>query len=256
MSEDNTKPKELVMCVHHKAFDNLMEKHGLKVTEACMLLYSMPGCVMMIDRNIVENDPNLLQIVTYTILRAEGKILAYKRGKSGGETRLHERYSIGVGGHVNMNDVMRAITFTAANKQLTDPIWQCMVRELNEELVLTADNDFRVQNIPVIYDDSNEVSTVHAGFANVVDLPTMDHAKAKEDCIEDLQWVTLEELQSPEWQQKLESWSNVAVVSLVEAANLKKVADETMVAANLNPENSDSVKGETSGEEEQLPSES
>lgn len=254
MSEDTNKPKELVMCVHHKAFDNLIAQHGLQVTEACMLLYSMPGCVMMIDRALVENDPNLLQIVTYTVLRAEGKILVYKRGKSGGETRLHERYSIGVGGHVNMNDVMRAITFTAANKQLTDPIWQCMVRELNEELVLTADNDFRVQNIPVIYDDSNEVSIVHAGFANVVDLPTMEHAKAKEDCIEDVQWLTLEELQTPEWQQKLESWSNIAVKSLVEAANLKKVADEVMADANITTGNSDSAKDETPGEEEQLPS--
>ena len=32
------------------------------------------------------------------------KILRYRRGKGGGETRLHGLYSVGVGGHISEED--------------------------------------------------------------------------------------------------------------------------------------------------------
>lgn len=249
MSEDTTKPVELVMCVQHKAFDYLREKYKLDATAAVFLLYSTPGCVIMIDRAIAESNPDLLQIVTYMILRAEGKILVYKRGKSGGEHRLHNQYAVGVGGHVNMSDVMRTVISSVETKTIPDSIWHCAVRELHEELILTTANVFRAQPLPVIYDDSSEVSSVHVGVSYVLDLDSMEFAKSKEDCIEDVQWLTLEELQSPEWEQKLESWSNIAVKYLVEASNLQNDVASTN-------KNSNSTKDKMPVEEEQLPVES
>lgn len=211
MSEEEKQP-ELVMCVHQAAFKQLSE--SIDKSTAIMLLYGMPGCTMMLDRNIVENEPRLLQLITYTIISSEGKYLVYRRGKSGGEERLHSLYSIGIGGHVNMEDVCNAMGRTAKTGSATDPIWQCMVRELREELNMPDEMKISMTALPAIYDDSSDVSKVHIGVSSIINMEKQDMVTPKEDCIEDMQWLTLEELQSDVWKSKLESWSNIAVVHI------------------------------------------
>src|SRR4030042_1667445 len=57
-------------------------------------------------REAAEKDPILKQIIPYGVIRSmEGKVLTYRRTKSSGEGRLHNKASIGIGGHINLDDM-------------------------------------------------------------------------------------------------------------------------------------------------------
>src|SRR2546428_6358723 len=59
-------------------------------------------------RASVEEDPSFKQIIPYLIVRHRGRLFLVQRSTEGGETRLHGKYSIGVGGHINRGDRGRA----------------------------------------------------------------------------------------------------------------------------------------------------
>ena len=51
-----------------------------------------------------ETDPSWKQLIPYLVLRDGERIFLMRRTKAGGDERLHDRYTIGVGGHVNPED--------------------------------------------------------------------------------------------------------------------------------------------------------
>ena len=66
--------------------------------------FMKPGVASFMDREAAENDPSHKQIIAYAIFCHQGRILHYTRGGSGGEARLHDKGSIGIGGHINPVD--------------------------------------------------------------------------------------------------------------------------------------------------------
>src|SRR2546426_4017693 len=77
-------------------------------------------------RASMEEDPSFKQIIPYLIVRHRGRLFLVQRSTEGGETRLHGKYSIGVGGHINRGDVEGALDVIAAG----------LKRELEEELLI------------------------------------------------------------------------------------------------------------------------
>src|SRR2546422_4245046 len=55
----------------------------------------------------VEEDPSFKQIIPYLLVRHRGRLFLVQRSTEGGETRLHDKYSIGVGGDTNRGGVDR-----------------------------------------------------------------------------------------------------------------------------------------------------
>jgi len=54
-----------------------------------------------IERPRAEEDPTYRQIIPYALVRYRGRYLLMRRTQGGGEARLHNRYTLGVGGHIN-----------------------------------------------------------------------------------------------------------------------------------------------------------
>jgi predicted NUDIX family phosphoesterase len=108
------------------------------------------------ERGSVEEDESLKQIIPYIVFRFQDKFFVYKRLKRGGEKRLHNLYSIGIGGHINPIDCVK-------NNIITD----AMRREFEEEVDYTHKYSFRV--IGYINDDSNPVGRVHFGIVFLVE---------------------------------------------------------------------------------------
>src|SRR4051795_4496358 len=52
-------------------------------------------------RSAMEVDPSFKQIIPYLVLRDGERYFLMRRTKAGGDARLHDRWSIGVGGHLN-----------------------------------------------------------------------------------------------------------------------------------------------------------
>lgn len=153
------------------------------------------------DREKAEKDPTHKQIIPYTIVQNihSKRILAYKRTKKGGEGRLHDKWSIGIGGHMNPED-------RQYNGQ--PEYMNAMARELKEEIGVT---DGRAALIGTLYDPSNSVGEVHFGVV-VAFLVSDDVIESNEDAIDkDLKWVTLKEgLELP----NLENWSKLILKEL------------------------------------------
>jgi len=120
-------------------------------------------------RALVENDPSLKQIIPYLMVRCQDQLFLFQRLGTGGEARLHGKYSIGVGGHINRSDVDGA----------ADVVAEGLRRELEEELVLEGPWSARL--VGVLNDDSNAVGQVHFGLVHVVKVvrPTVKVRESK-----------------------------------------------------------------------------
>lgn len=109
------------------------------------------------ERAYAETAPHLKQIIPYGVVVSGGRVLLLKRLAKGGEKRLHDKLSIGVGGHINPCDA------EAGRPGLLDAATH---RELAEELVF--DRIASLRSVGILNDDSNPVGAVHLGLVQVV----------------------------------------------------------------------------------------
>ena len=105
-----------------------------------------------LPRPAMEVDREWKQVIPYLVLRDADRYFLMRRTKAGGDARLHDRYSIGVGGHLNPGDVDLA---------------GGLRREWREELVSDFEPEFQL--VGLLNDDTTEVGSVHVGAVYVTD---------------------------------------------------------------------------------------
>ncbi len=115
-----------------------------------------------VEREHAERDCSLKQVIPYSIVVRDGEVLLLRRTKSGGDSRLFDKLSIGVGGHVNPEDALA----DDGRTRVRNPIAACTRRELNEELDIRS--DWSLRPIGIMNDDSNSVGAVHVGLVQIV----------------------------------------------------------------------------------------
>ena len=196
---------EKVLVISRSLFDDLGAFQGINLEPEKYLPSILdPSNNHFLLRDDAEEDPSFKQIMPYAIFRYQDRFLHYVRGGGSGEKRLASKGSIGIGGHINDTD------FAAASLD-KDTYTNGVEREIDEELSIT---DGHTQEIlGLLNDDSNEVGQVHLGVVHLVTLES-DQVEAGEAVIEDLQFLTLGELQ--ERKEQLESWSQICVDGLSE----------------------------------------
>lgn len=179
-----------------EAFEDAVREHGY-----------------FVERDHAERDPTLKQIIPYTLVRvaaaASGdgaeRILLVRRLKGGGEARLHRKLSIGIGGHVNPEDLdgaPRSELLSVASR-----------RELEEELVLEGATSLR--SVGILNDDSNPVGAVHVGLVQVLHLEGSVRIR-EEDVLEGELVDRGELLRLREQGANFETWSSLLIDSLDE----------------------------------------
>jgi predicted NUDIX family phosphoesterase len=100
----------------------------------------------------VEDDPSFQQLIPYVIVRDADRVFLMRRLRAGGDLRLHDRWSIGVGGHIGESDGGLA---------------GGLVREWAEELDADWTPDFRL--LGLLNDDTDPVGAVHLGVVYAVE---------------------------------------------------------------------------------------
>lgn len=105
-----------------------------------------------LPRDEVEHDPAWQQLIPYLVLFDGATVFLMRRTRAGGDARLHERYSLGIGGHVNPGD--------------GDPL-AGLQREWREELAADFVPEFRP--LGVLNDDDDPVGAVHLGLVFAAD---------------------------------------------------------------------------------------
>lgn len=201
MSQD----AEQVLVVPRALFETLGSFQGLNQDVNHYLATLLdPSNNFFMDRADAEEDPSYKQLIPYALFHHAGSFLHYYRGKSGGESRLHARGSIGVGGHINPVD-------RRADPLGRDTYLAAVERELTEELMMSGTHTN--EPIAILNDDSSEVGKVHLGIVHLIEL-TDRKVESNEDALSDLSFKSVEELKTTAY-QALEGWSQCCVDSLL-----------------------------------------
>lgn len=150
-------------------------------------------------RNILEEDPYYKQIIPYAVICCDSDVYLFRRTKKQTETRLHNLYSLGVGGH--MNPFGRDINVAYMRHELT--------RELNEEVIIHKGCNINdITPIGFINDDTNDVGKVHLGILYHINLSNKLIEINEKDKMTG-QWIKKSELRK--YYEKMESWSKLYV---------------------------------------------
>jgi predicted NUDIX family phosphoesterase len=156
-------------------------------------------------RSEMEVDPSFKQLIPYVIFRFDPcpdatSIFAYRRGKGQGEQRLHQKWSIGVGGHISIDD---------HHEDVHQTYQQGMQRELEEEVEIRTTYESSVAGM--LNDDETEVGKVHLGVVHICDVQSPDicprESEMMDACFEPLARL---------WDRinQMESWSRICLQAL------------------------------------------
>ena len=145
-------------------------------------------------RAAMEVDPTYKQVIPYLVLRDGSRYFLMRRTQAGGDARLHDRYSIGVGGHLNPGD---------------DGLAGGLEREWAEELEAEFTPEFRL--VALLNDDTTEVGAVHLGAVYVADAAGRPVAIRETD---KLSGAFVEPAQVAVVADKLETWSRLVFDAL------------------------------------------
>jgi predicted NUDIX family phosphoesterase len=150
--------EERVLCFERKLFEELGVFQGLSMdVEKYLPVVTASERLVYLPRSDAEQDKRYKQLIPYVLLICNGKVLRYRRGKGGQETRLHGLCSVGIGGHISEED--HGLFSSVGGYR------EGMRRELVEEVAI---DDVQDAAVAVINDDSTEVGWVHFGVVHVV----------------------------------------------------------------------------------------
>ncbi|OCB99192.1 uncharacterized protein SRCM101294_00282 [Bacillus amyloliquefaciens] len=151
-----------------------------------------------IRRGDAEEDPRFKQPIPYVVIRRDDEVFVYERLAGGGESRLHNKLSLGFGGH--MNPMEGAASFSEVLKENTD-------RELAEELYIREEDKQNIVTLGLINDDENNVGKVHIGILSALQLASGAQVEVKEKDQIAGRWMKVSELKEQDVYQRLETWS-------------------------------------------------
>ena len=164
-------------------FDGIWPQGYHRLHDSNSFLARARGLGRFVDREEAESNPAWKQLIPYCMLRcgdwspsgrpADRGVFLVQRTKKGGETRLHNSLSIGLGGHIEPIDMGTGQTVKADISEVNEArtfFASALGRELSEELALPPANQVPAPRLlGLINDDSTEVGEVHAGLAYSID---------------------------------------------------------------------------------------
>jgi predicted NUDIX family phosphoesterase len=141
-------------------------------------------------RPAMEADRSFKQVIPYLVLRDGERFFLMRRTRAGGDPRLHDRYSIGVGGHLNPGD---------------GGLSGGLRREWAEEVAADFEPEFRL--VALLNDDTTDVGSVHLGAVYVADAAGRPVAIRE---VDKLEGAFAEPAEVAAVVDRLESWSRLA----------------------------------------------
>jgi predicted NUDIX family phosphoesterase len=169
---------------------------GIRQTDLSAALAAVARDGRFMRRGDAEEDPSYKQVIPYLVLRDGERWFLMRRTKGGGDARLHDLWSIGVGGHLNPGD---------------GDVDGGLRREWREEVAAEFVPDF--VPLGLLNDDTTAVGQVHVGLVF-----TADAAGRPVDIreTEKLEGSFAATERVAELRDHLETWSRLAFDALTE----------------------------------------
>src|ERR1051326_4889430 len=97
--------EERVLCFLRKLLEKVGLFQGLNLeVQKYLPVVTSSSHLLYLNRSEAELDKRYKQLIPYVLVICNDKILRYRRGRGGQETRLHGLYSVGIGGHISEED--------------------------------------------------------------------------------------------------------------------------------------------------------
>jgi predicted NUDIX family phosphoesterase len=141
-------------------------------------------------RDKAEQDATYKQIVSYIMCVHRGNIFLMQRNAHIHESTLANKYSIGIGGHLNPHDIARSIN-----------LWG--IREFCEEVIYHG--SYSLKPYAFINDNSNAIGSLHLGLVHIMQVED-EHITIKSEFRKG-SFVKIEEIAF--YYNNLESWSQL-----------------------------------------------
>lgn len=148
-----------------------------------------------VPRSAAEYDFDLKQIIPYVVVRCRESFLLLRRTSKQTEKRLHNKYSLGIGGHINP---------PSPDDKGRNIITKGLYRELNEEVRLPDPGRLSFEGI--INDEGSSVGKVHLGLFYVLDVESDDYSIRERDKMVG-KWAGEEGIS--EVHDQMETWSQI-----------------------------------------------
>ena len=188
---------EQVLVVKKALLSSLLEEKGLMTGKNESFFEIIMSYHEFMPRSEAEENTDYKQIIPYVLLLRDDKIFAMRRLSKGGEARLHGLISLGVGGHIDLDE----------DGDSNDVLIQGMLREIREEVEI--DGADGLCPVGVINDDTTAVGSVHLGL--VYKMQVTDARIRETEKLEGF-WLSL--LQAKELSPQMESWSAIALEAI------------------------------------------
>jgi len=143
-------PDELVLVVRRELLFPDGAWHGVKRVDYAEYEQLIRQNQEFLPRARMETDARYKQIIPYLIFTHNGSYFVMQRLAQATEQRLKNKMSLGIGGHINPEDLAGATLVDWARREFAEEV------EFN--------GSFTVEPLGVLNDDSNDVGRVHIGF--------------------------------------------------------------------------------------------
>lgn len=150
-----------------------------------------------VDRALAETSPQWRQIIPYVILTHADDCFLLRRTKKQNETRLHDKLSLGIGGHINPGHDLEG----------------GLRQELGEEVAI--DDPYQLTFAGILNDESTEVGRVHLGAVYLLDASS-DRVRVLETEKMTGEWMARKRI--GELLDQMETWSQIVVKRLLVAS--------------------------------------
>jgi len=190
------KPEKVLVVPTKCLWDRVTYKERGLITEGAQHLTPVvASCGIFVERSTAETDPGYKQIIPYAVVSYAGLYFLLRRKSAQSERRLHDKLSIGIGGHINPTEGILA----------ADLIRDGLTREVNEELHIAP--GYRERLIGLINDDTTDVGRVHLGVLFEIEASSSE-VTVRETTKMEGDWAQLGRLRDS--YERLETWSQIA----------------------------------------------
>ena len=192
---------EQVLVVKRQDLEEYLQRPGIITREMPQIMDIILHRHFFAPREEAEYDKTLKQIIPYVLLRQKDRFYLLRRLNKQTETRLHDRLSLGIGGHINpMEHVEPGQSLITAG----------MERELHEEVFVERVGALHC--VGLINDDTDEVGQYHLGVVYL--LEAEGEVRVLEVEKMEGKWTCVSDLISQ--QNQLETWSQIVLQELIQ----------------------------------------
>jgi len=200
-NEMDTSARRMILVTSAKELPSTFEESGFHPLQSSQVFAAFHAAGLWLGpRDVLEHLPSFRQIIPYVVLRVGDRFVRYTRTPAGREGRLHGRMSLGLGGHIDLSDIVSVNDCVDLEKTLGD----AARREVDEEL--GSVDCVSKEWIGVLVDNDTDVGQVHIGVVAIWDLSFLPLG-VSEDAIGEVELCSIEDLENS--RDRLEGWSEM-----------------------------------------------